>query len=84
MSSIQWSRALKSQTHRALESHGFNMPGLASDYINFKNADGGHGLMELDDLLMGRFIITRREADVVESFQSPAGVIEAGWVLDNG
>jgi hypothetical protein len=82
MSSIQWSDGLKAQTRQALESHGFDMPGLASDYINFKNADGGYGLIHLDDLLAGRFIITRRETDIVESFETPDAVIEAGWVLD--
>ena len=82
MSSIQWSDGLKAQTRQALESHGFDMPGLAWEYINFKNADGGYGLMHLDDLLAGRFIITRRETDVVGSFETPDAVIEAGWVLD--
>ena len=82
MSSIQWSDGLKAQTRQALESHGFDMPGLAWEYINFKNADGGYGLMHLDDLLAGRFIITRRETDIVESFETADAVIEAGWVLD--
>jgi hypothetical protein len=82
MSSIQWSDGLKAQTRQALESHGFDMPGLACDYINFKNADGGYGLMHLDDLLAGRFIITLRETDIVESFETPDAVTEAGWVLD--
>jgi hypothetical protein len=82
MSSIQWSDGLKAQTRQALESHGFDMLGLACDYINFKNSDGGYGLMHLDDLLAGRFIITRRENDIVESFKTPDAVIGAGWVLD--
>jgi hypothetical protein len=52
MSANQWSDALIAQTRQALESHGFDMPGLASDYIHFKNADGGYGLMQTDDLLV--------------------------------
>ncbi|KAF0282676.1 hypothetical protein [Spiribacter roseus] len=82
MSSIQWSDTLKDQTRQALESHGRDMPGLAWEYINFKNADGGYGLMPIDELLMGRFVISRREIDTVESFDTPEAVIEAGWVLD--
>ncbi|KAF0280124.1 hypothetical protein FPL11_04480 [Spiribacter aquaticus] len=82
MSSIQWSDTLTNQTRQALESHGLDMLGFAWEYTNFKNADGGYGLMPIDELLMGRFVISRREIDTVESFDTPDAVIEAGWVLD--
>ena len=45
-------------------------------------ADGGYGLMGLDDLLVGRFTITRRKTGRTEFFDTPEAVIEAGWVLD--
>ena len=81
-SPIQWSDALKAQTREALESHGLDMPVIATDAIHFKNADGGYGVMSLGDLLAGRFIINRRGADTPESFDTADAVIEAGWVLD--
>ena len=81
-SPIQWSDALIAQTRDALESHGLDMPVPAMEFISFKNADGGYGLMPIDELLLGRFVITRRGTDTVESFDTADAVIEAGWVLD--
>ena len=81
-SPIEWSDALKAQTREALESHGLDMPVPAMEFIGFKNADGGYGLMPIDELLLGRFVITRRGTDTVESFDTADAVIEAGWVLD--
>ena len=81
-SPIPWSDALKAQTREALESHGLDMPVPAMEFIGFKNADGGYGLMPIDELLLGRFVITRRGTDTVESFDTADAVIEAGWVLD--
>ena len=81
-SPIQWSESLKAQTHKALESHGLDMPGPAFESMSFKNADGGYGLMPIDDLLAGRFVIHRRGSGAPESFDTPDAVIEAGWVLD--
>ena len=82
MSSIQWSDTLTNQTRQALESHGLDMPVTAMEHVSFKNSDGGYGLMHIAELLMGRLVITRRETDTVESFDTPEAVIEAGWVLD--
>lgn len=79
---IQWSDTLKNQTRQALESHGLAMPAPAMQQVSFKNSDGGYGLMPIEDLLKGRFVITRHGADTVESFDTPEAVIEAGWVLD--
>ena len=81
-SPIQWSDTLIAQTRDALESHGLDMPVPAMEFISFKNADGGYGLMPIDELLVGRFVITRRGTDTVESFETTEAVIEAGWVLD--
>lgn len=81
-STIQWSDALKDQTRQALESHGLDMPVTPMEHVSFKNADGGYGLMPISELLKGRFVITRRGTDTVESFDTPDAVIEAGWVLD--
>ena len=78
----QWSDALIAQTREALESHGLDMPVPATEFISFKNADGGYGLIPIDDLLMGRFVITRRGTDTVEAFETADAVIKAGWVLD--
>ncbi|MEX0375355.1 hypothetical protein [Spiribacter pallidus] len=52
------------------------------EHVSFKNSDGGYGLMPINELLMGRFVITRRETDTAESFDTADAVIEAGWVLD--
>lgn len=82
MSSIQWSDGLKAQTRQALESHGFDMPVTAMEHVSFKNADGGYGLMPINELLRGRFVITRRGIDTAEVFDVPDAVIKAGWVLD--
>ncbi len=80
--SVQWSDALKAQTRDALESHGLDMPVPAMEFICFKNADGGYGVMQIDALLAARFVITRRGTGTVESFETANAVIEAGWVLD--
>ena len=81
-SPIHWSESLKAQTHKALESHGLDMPGPAFESMSFKNADGGYGLMAIGDLLVGRFIIHRQGSDAPESFETPDAVIKAGWVMD--
>ena len=81
-SPIHWSDSLKAQTHKALESHGLDMHGSAFESMSFKNADGGYGLMPVDDLLVGRFFIHRRCSDATETFDTPDAVFEAGWVLD--
>ena len=81
-SPIQWSDTLKNQTRQALESHGLDMPAPAMEQVSFKNADGGYGLMPLAELLKGLFVITRRETDTVESFETSDAVIDAGWVID--
>jgi hypothetical protein len=82
MSSIQWSDNLKNQTRQVLESHGLDMPVPAMEHVGFKNADGGYGQIPIKHLLKGRFVITRRGTDTVESFDTAEAVIEAGWVLD--
>ena len=81
-SPIQGSDTLTNQTWQALESHGLDIPGPATGQVSFKKVDGGYGLTSIDELLKGRFVITRRGTDIVEFFETPDAVIGAGWVLD--
>ena len=79
---IEWSETLRNQTYEVLESHGLDMPPIPSEYVAFKNADGGKGRMMLTDLLSGSFVIEHRDTGLQTSFPTASDVLDAGWVLD--
>ena len=79
---IEWSESLRNQTYEVLESHGLDMPPIPSEYVAFKNADGGKGRMALTDLLSGCFVIEHRDTGLQTSFAAAGDVLDAGWVLD--
>jgi hypothetical protein len=80
--SIRWSDSLKEETREALESGGLDLPPVPGGLVAFKHVDGGHGTMDVVELMQGQFHIRRRRGGEVERFTSVESLIEAGWALD--
>ena len=55
---------------------------LCSDFVHFKNINGGYGKMSLDNLLAGEFIIQDKTTNIETTYNTHAELIEAGWAID--
>ncbi len=50
--------------------------------LHFKNADGQHGYMTLQNLLNMKLEITDKQVRTTQSFSNEEDLLAAGWVID--
>jgi len=75
----QWSESAVEKTRNAFEELSF---AASAGKVWLKQIGGGHGYINDDDALSGRYAIHSPEGEQVAIFYSVAMLIESGWVLD--